>query len=241
MLNNIPTYISLAFALTTVVTLLLFVWTIRHSNVESIRKQANWALVVCILWLMIQALLTLKNVYLTDTDSFPPKIVLFGILPALLLIILLFVTPKGRRLLDSLPLRHLTYLHMIRVPVEIVLFWLFLNKVIPELMTFEGRNFDILAGISAPIVANYTFKKSKIGRRGLLLWNIICLGLLLNIVVNALLSTPSPIQKFAFDQPNIAILHFPFSWLPTFIVPIVLLAHLTAIRQLVIKTPSNRL
>ena len=59
-----------------------------------------------------------------------------------------------------------------------------------------------------------------------------CLGLLANIVVNALLSTPTPIQKFAFDQPNIAILNFPFSWLPTFIVPIVLFGHLASIRQL---------
>jgi len=51
--------------------------------------------------------------------------------------------------------------------------------------------------------------------------------------VNALFSAPSPIQKFAFDQPNIAILNFPFSWLPTFIVPIILFGHLTSIRQLI--------
>ena len=62
--------------------------------------------------------------------------------------------------------------------------------------------------------------------------NFICLVLLLNIVINALFSAPSPLQKFAFDQPNIAILNFPFSWLPTFIVPIVLFGHLTSIRQL---------
>lgn len=62
--------------------------------------------------------------------------------------------------------------------------------------------------------------------------NIICLGLLFNIIVNALFSAPSPIQKFAFEQPNIAILYFPFSLLPTFIVPIVLLGHLVSIRQL---------
>ncbi|HZF66041.1 MAG TPA: hypothetical protein VEZ55_16225, partial [Chitinophagaceae bacterium] len=66
----------------------------------------------------------------------------------------------------------------------------------------------------------------------LLLWNFLCLALLLIIVVNALFSAPSPFQKFAFEQPNIAIFHFPFSWLPTFIVPIVLFSHLTLIRQL---------
>jgi len=35
-----------------------------------------------------------------------------------------------------------------------------------------------------------------------MLWNFVCLGLLLNIVINALLSLPSAFQQFAFDQPN---------------------------------------
>jgi hypothetical protein len=66
----------------------------------------------------------------------------------------------------------------------------------------------------------------------LLLWNFICLGLLINIVVNAVLSAPSVFQQFAFGQPNTAILYFPFVWLPCCVVPLVLLAHLTSIRKL---------
>jgi len=53
-----------------------------------------------------------------------------------------------------------------------------------------------------------------------------------DIWLNALLSALSPLQKFAFDQPDIAILNFPFSWLPTFIVTIVLFGYLVSIRQL---------
>jgi glycerol-3-phosphate acyltransferase PlsY len=56
--------------------------------------------------------------------------------------------------------------------------------------------------------------------------------LLLNIVVNAVLSLPYPFQQFAFDQPNVAVLYFPFTWLPCFIVVIVLYSHLAAIRKL---------
>jgi hypothetical protein len=120
----------------------------------------------------------------------------------------------------------------VRIPVEIILFWLFINRAVPELMTFEGRNFDILEGITAPFIAYFWLTKRKGNRNLVLIWNLICLSLLINIVVNALLSAPSPIQKFAFDQPNIAILYFPFSWLPTFIVPLVLFGHLVSIRQL---------
>jgi len=70
-------------------------------------------------------------------------------------------------------------------------------------------------------------------RRLLLVWNFICLCLLLNIVINAILAAPFPFQQFAFDQPNIAVLYFPFTWLPFFIVMIVLYSHLAAIRQLI--------
>jgi len=176
--------------------------------------------------------LTLQNVYSSNTDFFPPTILLFGILPVIIIIITLFSTKRGLRFIDSLPLINLTYLNIVRIPVELVLYWLFLSKTIPELMTFEGRNFDIMAGLTAPLVAYYGLTKGKFSKKFILIWNFICLGLLLNIVINAFFSTPSPVQKFAFNQPNIAILNFPFSWLPTFVVPIVLFGHLTSIRQL---------
>lgn len=232
MIDNLPTYISLTFGLTTVATLLLFIWTIRNSNSELTRKKTTPIFIGLTMWLAIQTVLTLKNIYKSDTSTFPPKIILTGILPTILTIVLLFLTSKGRQFIDSLPLKNLTYLNIVRIPVEIILFWLFLNKAIPELMTFEGRNFDIFAGITAPLVAYFGLTKTKLKRQSILIWNFICLGLLVNIVVNALFSVPSPIQKFAFDKPNIAILYFPFSWLPTFIVPIVLFGHLTSIRQL---------
>lgn len=240
MIDNLPTYISLTFGLTTIATLLLFIWTIRNSNSEQTRKKAMPIFIGLIIWLTIQAVLTLKNIYNSDTTTFPPKIILTGILPTILTIFLLFITSKGRQFIDSLPLKNLTYLNIVRIPVELVLFWLFLNKAIPELMTFEGRNFDILAGITALLIAYFGFTKLKISRKGILIWNFICLGLLMNIVVNALFSAPSPIQKFAFEQPNIAILNFPFSWLPTFIVPIVLFGHLTSIRQLLNRETNEK-
>lgn len=233
MIANLPTYITITFGLTTVATLLLFIWIIKNSNSEITRKKSGLITIGLIVWLILQALLTCNNIYNSNLSSLPPKIMLFGILPPLLLIILLFSTPKGRIFIGSLPLRNTTYLNVVRIPVEIVLYWLFIHRTIPELMTFEGRNFDILAGISAPIIAYFAFTKNKISRNILLFWNLICLGLLLNIVINALFSVPSPLQQFAFEQPNMAILNFPFSWLPTFIVPTVLFGHLVSIRQLI--------
>lgn len=226
-MENLPLNVSLFFGITTLATLLLFCWAIKNSGSGVIK-----AFLVMLSWLMIQAALSLNGVYNGNLDSLPPKIVLFGILPPVMGIILIFNMKKGKLFMDSLSLLHITYLNIVRIFVEITLYKLFLYKMVPELMTFKGINFDILMGISAPFMAYYGIRMSKISRNLIVCWNILGLALLLNIVMIAFLSSPSPLQKIAFNQPNIAILYFPFSWLPTFIVPVILFGHLVSIRQL---------
>ncbi len=100
------------------------------------------------------------------------------------------------------------------------------------LMTFEGRNFDILSGLTAPIIAWLAFRNGKTNRPLLIVWNIFALLLLINIVADAVLSIPTPFQQLAFEQPNRAVLYFPFVCLPALVVPIVLFSHLASFRQL---------
>jgi hypothetical protein len=221
MIENLPLHISIIFSLTTVLTFLFFLKASHHSKTIS---------GIVLTWLLLQALIGLSGFY-TVTDTLPPRFLLL-ILPPLLTILTLFLTPGGKNFIDRLDAKWLTYLHTVRVPVEMVLLWLFLNKQVPQLMTFEGRNFDILSGITAPVIAYMGYHKKRLGKGMLLAWNFICLVLLFNIVINAILSAPFPFQKFAFEQPNIGVLYFPFVWLPGFIVPLVLLSHLVCIRQL---------
>jgi len=124
--------------------------------------------------------------------------------------------------------------HVIRIPVELVLFWLFVYRYLPKEMTFEGRNVDLLAGLSAPLIYYFGFVKKRLTSRIIITWNIISLGLLLNIVVIAILSLPTPFQKFGFEQPNQALLHFPYVWLPCGLVPMVLYAHLITIQHFLV-------
>jgi hypothetical protein len=229
MIETLPTYVSALFVFTVVLTLWLFFRVLKNANAEGTRVYSRPVIAGLLIWLGIQAVLTLTGFY-KNTSTFPPKFML-TIVPPLITLVILFITKKGRIFLDSLPITHLTILHIVRIPVELVLYWLFLNKAVPELMTFAGRNFDILSGITAPLVY-WGLKQGKLSNKILLVWNIVCLALLLNIVVNAILSAPFVFQRFAFDQPNIGILYYPFSWLPAFVVPVVLLSHLAAIRQL---------
>jgi hypothetical protein len=102
----------------------------------------------------------------------------------------------------------------------------------PQLMTIEGRNFDILSGVSAPFVYYFAFVKNKLGPKILTAWNFVCLTILVFTVINAVLSVPTLFQQFAFDQPSVAVLYFPFIWLPGIIVPLIYFSHLVCIRKL---------
>ena len=221
-MENLPAYISILFVLTTFFTAFMFFKATRNSKI---------VILVSITWLVIQAAIAASGFY-TITDTLPPRFTL-AIVPPLALIAFLFGTIKGRIFIDIMDQSTLTLLHLVRVPVELVLLWLSMQKLVPSLMTFEGRNLDILSGITAPLVYYFGFVRKQMGRSLILIWNFICLALLLNIVITAILSAPFRFQKLAFDQPNIAILYFPFIWLASFIVPVVLLAHLTAIRKLI--------
>jgi len=106
-------------------------------------------------------------------------------------------------------------------------------------MTFSGWNFDILSGITAPFIAWFAFRGGKINRAVLIAWNIFALLLLIIIVSIAVLSVPLPIQKFGFEQPNVAVLYFPFIWLPTIIVPIILFSHLASLWILISKRKDS--
>jgi hypothetical protein len=222
MLTDIPASIVIIFLLTVALTFLLFINATKNKTITSI---------ILIIWLLITGILSYKQVF-ENTSAIPPRLMLV-MAPAILFIILLLITKKGRGFTDSLDLKKLTLLHIVRIPVEIILYLLASHKLIPELMTFVGRNFDIFSGITAPILYLVCFTNSQLRNRSILLiWNFVCLALLLNIIINAFLSAPFPFQQFAFEQPNIAVLYFPFTWLPCFIVIIVLYSQLAAIRQL---------
>jgi hypothetical protein len=228
MITNLPMYVNIVFILTTLLTVFLF---------YKAGGKSKTSLVILALWLLLQAALSYTGFYMI-TNSFPPRFALMA-LPAIIFIIGLFISAKGRVYIDNLNTKTLTLLHIVRIPVELCLYWLFLHKSIPQLMTFEGRNFDIIAGLTAPFIFYFGYVNNKLSKTVILLWNFICLGLLLNIVVNAVLSAPSNFQQFAFEQPNTAILSFPFVWLPCCVVPLVLVAHLVCIRKILLKKTNQ--
>ncbi len=234
MIEGLPLYVPVVFLLTTLAT----VWFLLAAAKSVGRDLFSYKLLVFLLpfWLLLTGSLATTPFY-RNPEAVPPRVFLYGVWPAVALIIVYFVFFR-HAFVENLSIKQLTLLHTVRFPVELVLLWLYQAGQVPQLMTFEGWNFDILSGITAPIVYFLAFRKGGVNRTLLITWNVIALGLLANIVTLAVLSFQGPMQRLAFDQPNVGVTFLPYIWLPAIIVPIVLFSHLASLWQLIVRRPD---
>ena len=226
MIENFPAYINWFFALITVLTVIFYLYAVWETRRQKVFLFVNAGVLVFLLGLY--AALAFNGFYLVKT--IPPRFFL-GLFPTTVILLILFFA-FARKEIPVKSLQILTLLSVIRVPVEIILLGLYREGQVPQLMTFEGRNFDILSGLTAPLIAWLAFRGGKMNRQLLIVWNLLAFGLLLNILINAILALETPFQQFAFDQPNRGVLYFPFFWLPAIIVPIVFVSHVISLWQL---------
>lgn len=165
-----------------------------------------------------------------NTEVLPPRFLL-NFVPSLLVIVWLFTSKAGKSFAEGFLPERMMWVHVVRVPVELILFGLFTVGLIPEIMTFAGRNFDIIAGLSAPIVWYFAYRRKRVSSGLLKGWHLAMLLLLLNIIVIAILSAPLPFQQFGFEQPNVGVLMAPFNLLPAVVVPLVIVGHVVGLRE----------
>jgi hypothetical protein len=164
-------------------------------------------------------------------ELFPINIVPFVVVPLITVLILLFHKDTNS-IIAHINIKILTQLQVFRVFVEIVLWLLFIQNRLPEQMTFEGQNFDIIAGLTSLLVARFFLNS-----RGLMIvWNIIGLGLLINIVSIAILSMPTSLRVFENEPANTIVTQFPFIFLPAFLVPLAYTLHFLSLKKLLMKS-----
>jgi hypothetical protein len=162
------------------------------------------------------------------------------ILPPFFLAIYLAFSVKSAGFLLQINPVWLVGLQTFRVVVEIVLWLLFLDGMVPVQMTFEGQNFDVLVGLTAPVMAYILLRNQQFGLKWGIAWNIMGLGLLFNIIITSILSTPAPFRVFMNEPANIVVAYLPFVWLPGFLVPLALALHLLSLKQLWLKSKLNQ-
>lgn len=178
-------------------------------------------------------------------DGTPPTMVLLMV--SILAIALgVGLSRVGGRLAAGVPLAALVGVQAFRFPLELVMHRAYEEGLMPVQMSYSGRNFDIVTGVTAILVAGLLLA-GRMPAWGVRLWNWMGLALLVNIVVIANLSTPTPFRVFMNEPVNVWISRAPFVWLPAVMVLTAFIGHIVVFRRLRQKeqpahaeTPSRR-
>jgi hypothetical protein len=141
------------------------------------------------------------------------------------------LSPLGHQLAVGLPLAVLVGFQAFRVLVELLLHRAYFEGLMPVQMSYSGRNFDIVSGITAIFMAIWLVRGHP-SARIVFAWNTLGVGLLLNIVVIAMLSAPTPFRVFMNEPANVWITHAPWVWLPTVMVTAAIVGHVLVYRRL---------
>lgn len=205
----------------------VFIYFVRHSASQTFSRRT---ISIFLTWVLLSGLIGISG-FAKDFSTIPPKFAII-LVPAFTLSFLFSFGSGIKDALRTINPFHLIAFQAFRIAVEIVLWLLYRDNTIPIQMSFEGSNFDILAGITAPFIAYFCFKKKSLPLIIAQIWNYVCLALLCNIIVVALVSTPTIFRLYMNEPANTLVATFPYIWIPAFVAPMAMVGHILSLRQL---------
>lgn len=189
-------------------------------------RPTHWAAVGVLAWLGAVSLLVSRGI--VAARPMPRLPVFFLVMN--LITLLTALSPFGKRLAYGLPLAALVGFQAFRIPLELVLHSWAEQGSIPVTMTWTGRNFDIVSGLIAALLAPLANRS----RPAAWVANLVGFALLLNVVRVAVLSSPLPFA-WKVEPPLQLAFHLPYALIAPVCVAGALLGHLVLTRALLSK------
>lgn len=186
-----------------------------------------------IIWIAVVSVLSIFKFFL-DFQSMPPRLLYVFCIPMCFILYFTFSSSLNKILLVT-PVWALIYIQSYRLVVEILRWVLMILKVVPVQMSFEGSNFDIITGVTAPLVAYFCYQQKSWANNLALVWNFAGLILLGNRFIIGLLSMPTGFQAYNSDPAYTISAYFPMIISPAVLVPIGFAMHLFSIKQILLK------
>ncbi|MEO5969363.1 MAG: hypothetical protein ABIQ95_05505 [Bdellovibrionia bacterium] len=181
-------------------------------------------------WLIYSGYLA-QSGFLAEYTAFPPRFI-FILLPMVVFLLYLTKSSVIKKVAVSCSPALFILPQVFRIPVELLLYQLYRASLVPKMLTYEGRNIDLLVALTAPIAAlliyKYPGKKDKLIK----IWNLSGILILSNVVFRGILSAPSPLRILNTEPPNLAIGIFPYVYLPAVFVLLAFSLHILSLRTI---------
>jgi hypothetical protein len=111
------------------------------------------------------------------------------------------------------------------------------QRALPAAFALPAGLGDVAIGLLAPFVSAAVSRRAPRHRARAIAWNVAGLADLVAAVFLGVTHTDSPLGIFATQPTTDALARYPFSLITTFLVPIAIILHVIALRQL---APSRR-
>jgi hypothetical protein len=231
---NAVTYLGM-IAITFVVTLLTAT-TLSQGN----KKRFIEVLLAIGCLMVLTAAIALLGIF-SRVDAAPP---LFQVFTAtvITLVFALGMSRFGASVALNTSFGKLVILQAFRFPLEILMYTAAVNAIMPMEFSFAGYNFDILTGAIAILLGVALLRNNPVPRWALVAWNVWGIACLVVIAGLAIATSPK-VAAFGAEPSNVNtwVLFFPYSWLPTVLVPVAVFGHTVISRKLWLTRPVQRI
>lgn len=229
--------ISLAYILLTITILSAIYFgyktvLIKGGNSVAVsNKKALLVLLGLLGWVIYTSIISYSGIL--HDFSLPPKMPILLIFPAFAFTAYFMIKYHNHPLLKVLPKSWPIYYQSFRIGVELLILRLYLDGIGPISLTFEGYNYEILAGIAAPILAFLTFQLKVLPEKVIYYWNFVGLALLA-IIVGLFITNAYFPSIWGAEQSLISteIAGMPFILIPSLYMPSAVFMHILSIVQL---------
>jgi hypothetical protein len=160
-----------------------------------------------------------------------PTVPIGLLLPIAVIGALYWRSPSLRTAVNAVPQKWLVGVQLYRT-LGLIFLVLYAFGRAPGVFAWPAGVGDILVGLLAPVIGAAYARNPRRAVPWLRAWNLLGIADLVVALTTGFLSSPSPLQLFAFDTPNELITRFPLVLIPVFLVPLSILLHLASLQKL---------
>jgi hypothetical protein len=233
---NAPAYLSYYVLTCAVAIIAVIIYGLRRGfdradSAPSARDVTLRAFAIVLVgWFAASVVLAWMGAYVTAATSIPT--IQYGILiPIIIGGWQIWRSPRLTWIIDAVPQSWLVGVQLYRA-LGMIFLILYATGWLPGLFAWPAGLGDVLVGVLAPVVALAYARAPRQNADLVYVWNIFGIADLVIAVTTGFLTSPSPLQRFAFDRPNELITAFPLVLIPVFLVPLAVLFHFASLVKL---------
>ena len=182
------------------------------------------------LWFLLVLMASLLGVFKGNPSQPPLLLGVAVILPVLLFVLVWITSARFQRFVESPDIRAITLPQTSRI-IGVVFLTSYAYGVLPGIFALPAGIGDVAIGLTAPLIVWMLVSKTRARLAVLAVWNVLGLLDLVMAVSLGILTSRSSLGILAGTTTSAAVVAFPLSLIPTFLVPVDLILHLITLSR----------